>query len=97
LIREKPCGTSAPFNSIVEAGTVGIRVGVSVIVGWGTGVFVGKDVWVGIRAGRVVVLVEAWHPISTSKVNAKSFFNALACLSINLCLQINPFQFFDYR
>ena len=55
LISEKPCETSAPFNSTLEAGIVGIGVGVSVVVGCGIGVSVGKDIVV--EEGEVAVLV----------------------------------------
>jgi hypothetical protein len=75
LIREKPSGTSAPFNSTVEAGIVGIGVKVSVSVGCGTLVSVRNKVGVCAGMGEITVLVSGPHPTRKTIANTRSLFN----------------------
>jgi hypothetical protein len=57
FINEKPGGTSAPFNSMVDAGIVGVETGVSVDRVCGDGVSTGNDVNETVGDCRVTVLV----------------------------------------
>ena len=59
----------------MEAGMVGMGVGVSVIVGSVRLVSVGNEVALGPGGVGVAVLLPGWHPTSAIIDNIKSLFN----------------------